>query len=690
MVATPLPAGRPYPLGSSVRDGGVNFALFSAHAERIELCVFDHSGSQEHARHLLTENRDGIWHGFLPGAGAGLVYGWRAYGPYAPERGHRFNPNKLLLDPYAREIVGRFEWRDENYGYPRGHPDGHLALDLRDNGRWALKARVAAPTPVRELHPPHTPLSESVIYELHVKGFTRLNAEVPAPLRGTYAGLAHPAAVDYLKRLGVTALSLLPVHYSVSEAHLVERGLVNYWGYNTVGFFAPDARLSSTPLDPTATRAEFRAMVDALHATGIEVLLDVVYNHSAEGNESGPTLSFRGLDNAAWYRLAPDDRSRYENFTGCGNTLNIAHPRVTQFVLDSLRYWAGEMGVDGFRFDLAPVLGRTAQHFDAHAPFFSALEQDPLLARVKLIAEPWDVGPHGYQLGRFPGRFAEWNDRFRDGTRLFWLSRGVDRGEFARRVAASSDRFHHGPRRPSASVNFVAAHDGFTVNDVVSYAHRHNHANGENNRDGHHANFSINCGVEGPSNDPKVLAQRARFKRALLATVLLAQGTPMLLAGDELGRTQRGNNNAYCQDNETSWIDWAHADKSLLEFTTQLIAARREIVALRQDHWLSDITRAGRRDVEWLAPNGHAMTVDDWHDTSHHAFGVLLSPVAAPAALLLFNAAGGAVEFALPSGSWQRRVDTATEGKPDPAPTTGAVAVAPHSLQLLLALPRPT
>ncbi|HUL66056.1 MAG TPA: glycogen debranching protein GlgX [Burkholderiaceae bacterium] len=685
MTAAPLAAGRPYPLGSSVRDGGVNFAVFSAHAERVELCVFDPDGAHEQARYALTEHRDGIWYGFLPTAGAGLVYGLRAYGPYALERGHRFNPHKLLLDPYAREIVGRFDWRDEHYGYPRGHPDEDRAVDTRDNAPWALKARVAEPLPPRELRAPHTPLCDSVIYELHVKGFTRLNEQVPPLLRGTYAGLAHPAAVGYLQRLGITALSLLPVHYAVAEGHLVERRLTNYWGYNTLGFFVPDPRLSSTPLDPTATRAEFRALVDAMHRAGIEVLLDVVFNHTAEGSELGPTLSFRGLDNASWYRLPPDDRARYENFTGCGNTVNVAHPRVGQFVLDSLRYWTDEMGVDGFRFDLAPVLGRTAQDFDAHAHFFVALEQDPVLARVKLIAEPWDVGPHGYQLGRFPGRFAEWNDRFRDSTRLYWLSRGVARGEFARRIAASNDRFHHGTRRPSASVNFVAAHDGFTVNDVVSYLHRHNHANGENNRDGHHANFSTNCGVEGPSHDPNVLALRERLKRALLATVLLAQGTPMLLAGDEIGHTQRSNNNAYCQDNETTWINWAAADLRLLEFVMLLIAARRE-VAMHQDEWLSDKPHAGRRGVAWWAPGGEAMTVGDWHDASHHAFGVTLSPAEGPAALLLFNPEGSAIEFTLPPGRWQLRIDTASGDAGRRADAAETLTVAPHSLQLLVAV----
>jgi len=666
----------------------VNFAVFSAHANRIEVCVYDATGKQELARHALSTRNDHVWHGFLPEAGAGLVYGLRADGSFAPEQDHRFNPHKLLLDPYAREIVGRLQVRDEHHAFTLGHPDEDRAMDTRDNGASMLKARVCEPLPPLREPKPCRPLIDSVIYELHVKGFTKLLDGVPPPLRGTYAGLGHPAAIAHMQRLGITALSLLPVHYCIDEGRLSGLGLSNYWGYNTLGFFALNPRWSATPEDPTATRAEFRALVEALHTAGIEVLLDVVYNHTCEGDHRGPSLSFRGLDRASYYRLVRHNREFCENFTGCGNTVNVAHPRVTQLVLDSLRYWVGEMGVDGFRFDLAPALGRMHPDFDPHAAFFIALQQDPILAGAKLIAEPWDVGPHGYQLGHFPERWAEWNDRFRDGARLFWLSRGVGRGEFARRIAASSDKFHHGARLPSASVNFVAAHDGFTLADTVSYNHRHNHANGENNRDGHHANFSTNCGVEGPTHDPKVLAQRQRFQRALLATTLIAQGTPMLLAGDEIGRTQRGNNNAYCQDNEISWLDWAHADEQLLSFTAALIALRKALPALREDRWLSDVIRAdGRRDVEWLSPHGGMMSVDDWHDDTRHCFAQLLAPAdgAAPV-LIIFNAEPAPVPFTLPEGRWQRLIDSANADTAAVPLTGSTIEAGAHCVLLLTRL----
>ena len=685
-----LPAGRPYPLGASLRDGGVNFAVFAGDATAMELCLFDgtdaaHAAVRE-TRHALVRCDDGVWHGFLAGGEAGLVYGYRAYGRYAPDQGLRHNPHKLLLDPYAHEIVGRYVWRDEHYGYQRDHPDGHLSFDRRDNAPWMLKARVAAPLPPLTAPVPHTPLADSVLYEVHVKGCTQLHPGVPQALRGTYAGLAQPAAIDHLVRLGVTAVSLLPVHYAIDEARLAELGLVNYWGYNTLGFFAPDRRLSATPDDSTATRHEFRAMVEALHAAGIEVLLDVVYNHSAEAGEDGPTLSLRGLDNAASYRLSSEDRSRYDNHTGCGNTLQLSHPRMLQLVLDSLRHWVGEYGVDGFRFDLAPVLGRVERDFEPGCALLSALLQDPVLARCKLIAEPWDVGPHGYQLGRFPGRFAEWNDRFRDSTRLFWTTRGVGRGEFARRLLASNDRFHHGRRRPSASVNFISAHDGFTLHDLVSYSHKHNHANGEHNRDGHHANFSTNCGVEGSTSDPAVLMQRARLVRALLACTLLAQGTPMLLAGDELGHGQRGNNNAYCQDNAISWIDWARGDASLIDYTARLIRLRREHPALRQDHWLADGSAPGAEpDARWLAPDAaqwREMTVDDWHDSRRHALGLWLSPADGAAVLIWINAEPAPLRCALPPGRWTLAIDSSRDAV-DAPPVDTIIEVPTQSVLVL-------
>jgi glycogen operon protein len=679
-----LQTGLPYPLGATVRDAGVNFAVFAEHANKVELCLFDASGVHETARLPLPRCTDGVWHGFLPAAAAGLVYGLRAHGPYVPDAGHRYNPNKLLVDPYAREIVGQFAWRAEHYGYQYGHPDGHRSFDTRDNAATALKCRVAARLPESRVPPPHVPIEDTVIYEMHLRGFTKRHPEIPEAARGTYAGLAHPAAVAHLHKLGVTAVELMPVQYHLDEALLVARGQTNFWGYNTFGFFCPDPRLSSTPHDPTATRAEFRVMVDALHAAGIEVLLDVVYNHTAEGDERGPTLSWRGLDNAAYYRLRSDDRGHYENFSGCGNTVSVAHPRATQWVLDSLRYWVSEMGVDGFRFDLAPVLGRGAHGFDAHAAFFVALEQDPVLARAKLIAEPWDFGSHGYRLGQFPGRFLEWNDQFRDGVRRYWLTRSAGRGEFARRFAASSDRFHHGTRRPCASVNYLASHDGFTLRDLVSYEHKHNEANGEHNRDGHPANFSINCGVEGPASDPAIIALRARLKRALLATLLFAQGTPMLLAGDELGRTQLGNNNAYCQDNELSWIDWAHADRDLIAYVARLIELRRSDGALHLNRWLSDHDER-RREAHWLAPEGRAMSVDDWHDQRRHCFGLQLTAAGERPILLLFNAEPNAAHFVLPEGRWRCELESSAP-RLTTEPVGGRTLTLPaHSVMLLVA-----
>ena len=664
-----LSTGQPYPLGATLDADGVNFAVASEHAQAVDLCLFDDAGRAETARLRLPACTDGVWHGFLHGARAGLVYGLRAHGPYAPQAGHRFNPHKLLLDPYAREIVGRFAWRDEHFGFRRGHADGAASFDARDNAATALKARVAAPLPPISVRPDPRPADEIVLYELHVKGFTRRHPGVPERLRGTYAGLAHPAAIEHLLKLGVTTLSLLPVHYALTEERLDGLGLVNYWGYNTLGFFCPDPRLSTTPHDTGTARREFRDMVEQLHAAGLEVVIDVVFNHTAEGNEDGPTLSMRGLDNAMWYRLQQDDRSQYDNSTGCGNTVDLSQPRVMQFVLDCLRHWVGEMGVDGFRFDLATVLGRTAQGFDPQAPFFGALAQDPLLARARLIAEPWDVGYGGYQLGRFPGRWLEWNDRFRDGMRQFWLTRTVDRAEFARRLLASSDRFHHGTRSPLASVNHVVAHDGFTLRDLVSYRHKHNESNGEANNDGHNANYSVNCGAEGPTDDAAVNAERGRLARAMLATVLLAQGTPMLAAGDELGHGQQGNNNAYCQDNPISWIDWPSADAALAGFVARLTALRRELPALRQPRWLSDRPRAdGRRDVEWLDPTGQPMTVARWHEAERRCLAAVIAPEHADAVLLVFNAEPRARQCVLPQGHWRCVLDST-----DPAATQRAV-----------------
>lgn len=703
-LPTSILPGHPAPLGATVTPDGINFAVASEHAESIEVCVFDASGALELRRYRLHGPEHGLFTGLLPGLGSGLVYGLRAHGPYTPEQGHRFNPNKLLLDPYAREIVGHFSWRAEHHGYELGHPNGDRSLDLRDNALHALKARVAAPRPPSTASKPRLDARRRVIYEVHVKGFTQTLAAVPAPLRGTYLGLAHPAAIAHLKRLGVTTLSILPVQYCIDEPHLHERGLTNYWGYNTLGFFSPSPRYSQARHDPSQVAAEFRAMVDALHAADLEVVLDVVYNHTPEGSEAGPTLSFRGLDNALWYRLQAHDKTRSENFTGCGNTLNIAHPVVTRFVLDSLRYWVSEMGVDGFRFDLAPVLGRTRNHYDAQSAFFVALMQDPVLADALLIAEPWDVGPDGYQLGHFPGRFMEWNDKFRDTARRYWLSRGVSRGEFARRFTASSDVFQRGARRPLASINYVTVHDGFCLTDVVSHSRKHNDANGEDNRDGRDDEPAHNFGVEGTTTQVAIVATRNRVKRALLATLLLAQGTPMLAAGDEIGKTQRGNNNPYCQDTALSWLDWSSADTSLTAFVAQVIALRQQEPLLHNGDWFvghSDGARhaQGRARLKWLSPTGHEMHVDDWHQANAHTFACqMLAPTSSEAAtrsiLIAFNPELCASPFALPPAgddsqlTWTVALDSAGELRSEETyRASSTLTVAAHSLVVLRAAP---
>ena len=698
--------GREEPMGALARDGGVNFAVFSQHAQRVEVCVFDAGGTTEVRRYALQGPHDGVWCGFLPGAGPGLVYGLRAHGPYAPEQGHRFNPHKLLLDPNAREIVGRFSWAPEHHGYELGHPEGPRSFDTRDNAVAMLKARVAPPPqPAPGWHnAPRLPARDVVLYEMHVKGFSMTLPGIPDELRGSYAALAHPAAIAHFKALGVTTLSLLPVHYHLDEAALVARGQVNYWGYNTLGFNCPDPRFASAAVrktgDPTAVNEEFRQMVHTLHEAGLEVVLDVVYNHTAEGDQHGTTLSFRGLDHAAWYKLAHADHSRCENLTGCGNTLNAAHPRVTQFVLDSLRYWVLEMGVDGFRFDLAPVLGRGHHGYDPHAAFFTALMQDPMLARARMIAEPWDAGHAGYQLGRFPGRWLEWNDKFRDTVRRYWLGASVGRGEFARRFTASSDVFHHGQRSPLASVNFISVHDGFTLADFTSYARKRNEANGEANRDGRDdeicdplngARFGATTGLvaspaEGPTDDPTVTQRRERVRRALLATLLLAQGTPMLCAGDEIGNTQGGNNNAYCQDNAVGWLDWAQADMGLRDYVAQVLALRRAEPALRHDQWFhaSSVT-PGERTLAWFNPSGAEMHVHDWHDGGQHAFACRIDGDAA--LVIAFNPEPVATAFNLPAGRWALCLDSSGLTPPGPAPARPTPLNVPaHSLVVLKSL----
>ena len=659
----PLEAGQPWPMGASfdvsAGAGGVNFAVFSEHALQIDLCLFDAEGAVELSRSPLPGRSGNVWHGYLPGAGPGLVYGLRAHGPWRPDRGHRFNPHKLLLDPWAREIVappGGFDPQGPHQGADRDHPQH---MDTRDNAHGAFKARVVHDHfDWQGDRPPATPLVDSVLYEAHVRGCTRLMPGVPEAHRGSYAGLASDAALAHFRRLGITAVSLLPVQQILDEPRLSEIGLVNYWGYNTLGYFCPDPRYAAT----TNPRHEFREMVRRLHAAGLEVILDVVYNHTPEGDERGATLSWRGLDNLSYYRLPEAQRAHCENWSGCGNTVDIRHPRVLQMVMDSLRHWVQDFHVDGFRFDLAPVLGRGSPGFERDGPFFKAVLQDPVLQRVKLIAEPWDIGPGGYQLGGFPRGWLEWNDRFRDTARAFWLAGDCTRGEFALRLAGSSDLFQARRRSPLESVNYIVSHDGFTLHDLVSYDLRHNQANGENNRDGHGHNLSWNCGFEGPTSDPAVLQLRARLKRALLATLLLAQGTPMLAAGDELGHSQGGNNNPYCQDNATTWIAWAQADQALIDFTAHLLALRRRLRPL-DGRWYTGLPDArGRHDLSWLRRTGEPLAAEHWDNRMSRILGAWIGVPGRGGTplLLMVNGRDKAARFELPPGDWLAELDTTT------------------------------
>ena len=669
--------GRPYPRGAHWDGEGVNFALFSEHAEKVELCLFDENGENEVQRVELPEYTDQVWHGYLPEARPGQLYGYRVHGPYRPEHGHRFNPNKLLIDPYARAIVGDLRWDDALFGYTIGHPDGDLSFDERDSAPFMPRCKVIDPAFTwGNDAPPDIAWHETVIYELHVRGFTQRHPDVPEALRGTFAGLAAAPAIDHLRELGITSVELMPVHAFLDDRYLVDRGMHNYWGYNTIGFFATEARYSAS-----GKVNEFKTMVRTLHSAGIEVLLDVVYNHTAEGNQLGPTLSFRGIDNASYYRLATENPRYYEDFTGCGNTLNLQHPRVLQMIMDSLRYWVTEMHVDGFRFDLASALARELHAVDRLGAFFDILRQDPTLSRVKLIAEPWDLGAGGYQVGNFPVGWAEWNDKYRDTMRAYWKGDGGLIGEFAQRLTGSSDLYNRSSRRPYASVNFVTAHDGFTLHDVVSYNDKHNEANGEDNRDGHSHNLSWNHGVEGPTDDQAIVTLRERQKRNFLATLLLSQGIPMITAGDELGRTQNGNNNAYCQDNETSWLDWsfdANA-RALLAFVRRMIEIRRDHPAFRRRDFFQGRALHGAevKDISWFKPDGSEMTAEEWDHEHARALGVYLAGEALSETdrrgqrltddnfLLLFNAGAEAVDFQLPQqlgpGSWMVLVDTCHE-----------------------------
>jgi glycogen operon protein len=613
--------GQPYPLGAHWDGRGVNFALFSLHAEKVELCLFDAAGRREIARLALPEYTDEVWHGYLPDLRPGQIYGYRVYGPYDPERGHRFNHHKLLIDPYARLLHGALRWHDALYGYRVGDARGDLSFDSRDSARYLPKCVVVDDVGgVADAPRPRRPWRRSVIYELHAGGYTRRHPQVPEALRGSFRGLAEPAVVAYLADLGATALELLPVHAHVDERRLVEMGLSNYWGYNSIGFFAPDNRFLTRP-DP----GEFRLLTRTLHDAGLELLLDVVYNHTAEGSELGPTLSFRGIDNASYYHLDPAAPRRTRDFTGCGNSLNLAQPRVLQLVLDSLRYWVQQMGVDGFRFDLATTLAREGLEagFDPGSGFLDAVRQDPLLAEVKLIAEPWDLGLGGYRLGGFPPGWGEWNDQYRDTVRRFWRGDEGQVAMLASRLTGSSDIFPNHGRRPTAGVNFITAHDGFALRDLVSYERKHNEANGEHNRDGTDNNLSWNCGVEGPSDDPAVRALRLQQMRNLLATLMLSQGTPMLLAGDEFGHTQQGNNNAYCQDNPLAWPDWARlADgegAALHRYLRRLLRLRQRHGVFRRDRFFTGqiIPSSGHKDITWLNADGSEKQAADWHATPH-------------------------------------------------------------------------
>ncbi len=701
--------GTPYPLGASWDGAGTNFALFSEVAEQVELCLFDADpadGRERETRVAITEVDGLVWHCYLPAVQPGQHYGYRVHGPYQPERGHRCNPAKLLLDPYGKATCGEVTWHQALFSYQHGNPS---VRNTEDSAPYMPRNAVINPYfDWGDDRPPRTPYHETFIYEAHVRGLTMRHPEVPDGQRGSYAGLAHPAVIEHLTRLGVTAVELMPVHQSVAESALVGRGLTNYWGYNTIAFFAPDNRFSSSGA-PYGQVAEFKAMVKALHAAGIEVILDVVYNHTAEGGALGPTLSFRGIDNAAYYRLAPGNPQDYLDYTGCGNSLNVRNPQSLQLIMDSLRYWILDMHVDGFRFDLAAALARELHDVDRLAAFFDLVQQDPVVSQVKLIAEPWDVGQGGYQVGQFPPLWSEWNGKYRDTARDFWRGRPATLPEFAYRLTGSSDLYETSARRPVASVNFVTCHDGFTLRDLVSYDRKHNDANGDYNRDGTDDNRSWNCDAEGPSDDPAINELRARQARNFLVTLFCSQGVPMLLAGDEMSRTQRGNNNAYCQDNELSWVDWEAAGKhqDLIDFTCALSGLRRAHPVFRRRRFFSGQALTARggpdgglQDIVWLTPAGRQMTDSDWQTGYARSLAVFLNgdaitepgphgeTVRDDSFLLLFNANREPVSFTVPGSrfgpGWDALIDTAAAGRADAAvPAGGSVELAGRSIMVL-------
>jgi isoamylase len=666
--------GSTYPLGATFDGNGTNFALFSEGAERVELCLFGDRGKE--TRVDLVDIDAFVWHGYIPNIAPGQRYGYRVHGDYDPSSGKRFNPNKLLLDPYAKAVEGQITWGQSVFGYTFGDPDSR---NDDDSATAMMKGVVVNPFfDWGGDRAPKTPYAETFIYEAHVRGLTQRHPAIPEEIRGTYSAIAHPAIIEHLKKLGVTAIELMPVHQFVDDSTLQEKGLSNYWGYNTIAFLAPQNTYASTGTRGEQVQ-EFKGMVRALHAAGIEVILDVVYNHTAEGNHLGPTLSMRGIDNAAYYRLEDKDKRYYTDYTGTGNSLNVGNPHALQLIMDSLRYWVLEMHVDGFRFDLAATLAREFYDVDRLAAFFELVQQDPVVSQVKLIAEPWDVGPGGYQVGNFPPQWTEWNGRYRDTVRDFWRGEPQALGEFAERLTGSADLYEHSGRRPVASVNFVTAHDGFTLRDLVSYNDKHNEANGEDNKDGADDNRSWNCGVEGPTDDPAVLTLRARQQRNFIATLLLSQGVPMLLHGDELGRTQQGNNNGYDQDNELTWIDWESVDQPLVEFTAALSKLRREHPSFRRGRFFNG--RPVRReegapipDIAWLRPDGTEMQPEDWDSGFGRAIGVFLNgdgirerdrrgqPITDEHFIVLFNAGDDIIDFHIPdvaySPKWDVLVDT--------------------------------
>jgi len=694
MVA-PLPdriqPGLPFPLGASNDGLGVNFAVFSAHASKIELCIFDSRGRKELRRYVLPECTNEIWHGYLPDVGPGLVYGYRAYGPYDPHNGHRFNPYKLLLDPYARELVGTMRWSDALLGYRAGHSKADLSFDRRDSAPAMVKAVVVDDTfNWGQSDRPKHAWDDTIIYEAHLRGLSMQRDDVRSDIRGTAQALSNPGFIDHLLRLGVTSIELLPIHAFLQDHFLLQKNLRNYWGYNTLSYFSPEPHY----LGRGGTN-DLRMAIRRLQAAGIEVLLDVVYNHTCEGSELGPTLSWRGLDNASYYRLSSEDARYYINDTGCGNTVNVSHPRVLQMVMDSLRHWAKSYRVDGFRFDLGVTLGREADGFNPGAGFFDAVLQDPVLSSLKLISEPWDIGPGGYQLGQHPPGFAEWNDRFRDSTRRFWRGDPGQRGELAGRLMGSPELFDRRHRRSWSSVNFVASHDGFTTRDIVSYELKHNQANGEGNRDGHGENFSRNWGVEGEASDPAIEARRARIQRALLATTLLAHGTPMLLAGDEFGQTQSGNNNAYCQDNPTTWLDWSKLatpeGQSLAAFVGRAGRLRHAHPSLRISRFLdgSRLIAPGITAIAWYDIDGQPMSQPAWNDPQGQVLGLRraahVTDTQADITLTLFNASEADTTFRLPEPHvrWRCELDSALPDEDSWMVQQDVVVVQAHSLMVL-------